>query len=854
MSTSNPPIDPSSWGEEPFSFVSRSLPLGQVRVHRVRGREEMSRPYVFDLTVSSPLEGPLAGRESDALLGQSVALVMRVGGPARSVHGVVTSVRTDGLRRTHGAQLRVRVEPRFALLGREHASRIFQDATVPDVVRSVLTSFGIPTEWRLTRDYPARPFITQYRESTRAFVERLLAEAGISYAFAHPLALLRLLDGGGVDGLDGAAGTVADALLDREVMVFSDAMASSLPMDAAGVVLQFTDRTGVSTAGASEVTAFALRRALRTNRVHFRDYDPDRPQLALASSAPMLPSSPLEAVGELIGEVEAATGIDLPNVHPQPTLEDYQHGGDYLFPEWMDVQAEAGTRLRARRRRAEVGEGGSRCSALSPGLRFALEGYPILEQNQEYTVIAVRHRGAVGRGEELYSNVFECVPASHHYPPARPAPRCVQSSHTAVVVGPPGEEIHVDEWGRIKVRFHWDRRGTSETTCWLRTMQGWSGEGWGTQFIPRVGMEVVVAFEGGDPDCPIVIGCVNNRTHPPAFSLPADKTRSGIRTKTYKGGGHNELSFQDATAKEQIYLHAQRDLDEVVENDHTLAVKANESIRIDGDRKDHVQKSAAYVVAGARSEIVEGDVTIGHRSSRVDAITKDLDQRIGGVRTTRVATRDDLEVQGVAEHRFAKDVTTRVSGNATLVVGQSDAPRSLSVHIEGVGAVSAADVLELIAEKGLTLRCGKTTLRVSAEGIELSGGSIRVAGKKGTLEVGDSGLKLLSGDGYAHFDDKILIKTANASVSMGDEVKLDGTRILLNAPDKANDDPPPLPEPLTEIVLVDKNGDPLPNQRFLIELEGGGERCGVTDKEGKAKLDLPTGGKIRFPELSNVAS
>lgn len=199
-------------------------------------------------------------------------------------------------------------------------------------------------------------------------------------------------------------------------------------------------------------------------------------------------------------------------------------------------------------------------------------------------------------------------------------------------------------------------------------------------------------------------------------------------------------------------------------------------------------------------------------------------------------------------------MTTRVEGNATLIVGQHDARRSLNVHVEGGGTVSTTDALELLAQGGLTLRCGKTTLRITEDGIELSGGSIRVASEKGGVEVDANGVKLLSGDGYAHLDDKIVLRTKRASLSMGDEVKLDGSRILLNAPDKAKDPPALAPEPPTEIILVDKQGNPLPNQRFLIELAGdAGERCGVTDKDGKARIDLASGGKIRFPDLSEVS-
>jgi type VI secretion system secreted protein VgrG len=163
----------------------------------------------------------------------------------------------------------------------------------------------------------------------------------------------------------------------------------------------------------------------------------------------------------------------------------------------------------------------------------------------------------------------------------------VQVSLTALVVGPPGEDIYVDAIGQIKVQFHWDRDGVYDdrSSCWIRTMHAWGGAGWGAQFIPRVGMEVVVVFEGGDTDKPMVLGCLYNGTHPPPFLLPGDKTRSGWRTQsTPGGGGSNELSFEDAASNEQIYVHAQRDLNEAVERNHTLLIRNDEFIRVLGSR------------------------------------------------------------------------------------------------------------------------------------------------------------------------------------------------------------------------------------------------------------------------------
>ncbi len=198
------------------------------------------------------------------------------------------------------------------------------------------------------------------------------------------------------------------------------------------------------------------------------------------------------------------------------------------------------------------------------------------------------------------------------------------------------------------------------------------------------------------------------------------------------------------------------------------------------------------------------------------------------------------------------DLTTRVTGNHTLIVGKHDARRSMTLRVEGTGTISTEDGLVIEAKGGLTIKCGTTSIRVGADGIELNGSMVRATGENGGLEVGKEGLKLKSEGVLAHFGEKLLVKSEKASLAMGSEVKVDGQKILLNSPEQASDSPPPEPVPPTEIELVDHNGKPLAGQRFAVELSDGSQRTGVTDKNGKAKMDLPTGGRIRFPQLSEV--
>jgi phage baseplate assembly protein gpV len=433
------------------------------------------------------------------------------------------------------------------------------------------------------------------------------------------------------------------------------------------------------------------------------------------------------------------------------------------------------------------------------------------------------------------------------YVPPRPPRRCVQTTLTATVVGPSGVEIHVDTMGQIKVQFPWDREGTFDdgSSCWIRTMQPWGGAGWGVQFLPRVGMEVIVSFLDGDPDKPIVLGSVYNATHPSPFLLPGDKTRSGWKTQSSPGGGgNNELSFQDAAGKEQIYLHAQRNLDELVEKNHTLRVMSDKFLRILGNRIDRIEQNL--------DEIVKGDHTSRVEGNRIDVVTGNRDDRVSGTLVTRVEQKERRQVRGTADLEYADDITTRVKGSMTTLVGTQDKKRSWVTHAEGKAKLSSLDSTEVSSEGELVLRVGKSSIRIKDGQIEISSPSISATGGGGSLSASDDGLKLSSkADAQLIVKGKLVLKTDGASLSMQQQVKVDGSQILLNSPDQATDPPPKDPDPPTTVMLKDQDGTALVQQRFLIKLDDGSDLTGMTDQEGSAVLDLARGGTITFPDANS---
>ena len=898
----------------PYRLAVFAFPPGHFQVHAFRAREALSKPYAFDIIVTSKT---LVGEDLERLaVGQRAAFVMTLDGVTRLVPGVIASVRSEGVRPGHeAAQFCMRLVPSLWRLGRRKDSRIFQSMRVDEVVERVLSAAGVPTRWQLAKNYPARPYCTQYDETDLAFVERLLAEAGIFYFFTTPAsglegllqAVLGAESGAAGDALAFAESALASVGFPEEILVLTDDPACYAPVAMGGVLgaleslaqavgvpagvsvgpvsfslpsptLHYLAEHGFAVGRSDKVTSFAPERSVCSNAAEFRDFDPARPASPLVARdagrrASGVAGLALGAVEGAAAEASAHLGLDfddgpslsgslgaaamgaLAGLLDRRELETYEHHGRLLFPDWNDTEEEPRRMRRLARRRAVVAVGKSLCHNLAPGHRFHLADHAVAPFNRHYVVTAVRHAGQVASEAELYENTFECVPADVAYPPKRKRRKTTLSALTATVAGSSGEEICVDAAGRIKVLFHWDRRGDSgeNASCWVRHVEPWGGAGWGHQFVPRIGMEVLVVFEGGDPDKPIVSGCLHNGTHPPAFPLPEQKTRSGLRTQsTPNAQGFNELSFEDQAGREQIYLHAQRDLDERVLRNHTLDIGQDELIKVSGLRRDEVAAEVVEIVGSDKDVKIGRDQTTDIEGSLLETVNRNADYRVHGWRQVRVDDGDRLEVQGAAEQRFRDDLLTRVEGHHTVVVGRHEAKRSFTLRVEGTTTLSSADGLVFDCPGGITFSCGKSALRIGGDGIELSGDMVRTAGKSGGLEAGPDGVKLRSDGAYAHLGAKIRIQTDTSCLSMGGEVQLDSPKILLNSPDRATDEPAPPPDDPTEIVLVDDKGRPLTGRRFVVELADGTQRIGVTDEDGQCKLDLAEGGTIRFPGLEDL--
>lgn len=568
-----------------FTLSVGASPIADFEVVHVRGREAVQRGYRFDVRFLTRTDH--AGF-ANASIGARACLGLRSSESSRFVHGVVSRVRALGVT-SFGRDVlplfEARIVPRVAFFSLRKTSRIFQDKTVPEIVTELVGAIGAKIESTLLRDYAKRDYCLQYQETDHDFVRRLLAEEGIFTFFQHPSSeSASASDSGG------------------EVLVLADAPPHYPAVDGERQVA-FRDRGAL--AGDESVTRFVVEQSLRGGGVLVRGFDYEKPKFVPVAEAHC---APMKGAAKRVAD-EAA-------------LRTYDH--DRIL-EWRTAPRRAADlRLDELRVGATRARGESSARRLFAGAQFTLAEHPAAELNTAWAITEVTHEGEQPLpgvdAPTTYRNEFLCVDATVAARPRRPERRLQQVTETALVVGPPGEEIHTDALGRIKIQFHWDLEGRHDdkSSCWVRVMQPWAAATWGSQFVPRVGMEVVVTFDGGDTDRPLVLGSVYNGVTPTPFALPKQKTRSGLRTRSTPGGtGFNELSFEDAAGAEQVYLHAERDFDEVVQRDHTRTVHGKEAVTVKESRITEIAEDNVRIVRGSEVVLVEKNFVLNIAGSKL---------------------------------------------------------------------------------------------------------------------------------------------------------------------------------------------------------------------------------------------
>ena len=816
-----------------FHLTVGAVPPGDLVVSAVTGREAMNELHSFDVSFHAEMEWD---ELAPLVMLQPAILAMHFrDAPPREVRGIAAALELCGPKGEGRLPYRLRLVPRMWLLRRRRGSRIFQDMTVVEVIDAVLDGSHVPRQWSLACRPPRRAYCVQYEETDYAFIRRLCAEEGFYFYFDHgppgetvvfgdsPAGTLTIGadarsdmlpgDAGGiVAGAEAVAGAIGGDLGIPAPPLPSNPPPAELPPAPA---VPYVQRGWAQHGAVEAVHTFALRHTIRANAAELRDYEFRTPLLKLVGHA----------------TTHTPTGWPVPAGITEPELQAYDHRGDY--EEQDAANAIAASHLEQHRAKSVRGRGESSCRHFAPGRRFRLEDHPDDLLDREYVITSVRHEGresggashpAGQKGEAvLYGNRFRCVPAEVAFRPPRPAPRLHQVLETAMVTGPEGSEIHVDQFGRIKVQFHWDRQGKHDehTSCWLRVSQQWAGAAYGAQFIPRVGTEVLVGFVGGDPDRPLVVGSVYNTTHPVPFALPAEKTRSGWRTRSsLGGGGFNELSFEDAAGGEQIFLRAERNLVEDVQQDHTTTVKRNQTTSVLVDRMDTVGVTRREVVGGLYDLLVGGDA-----KSVVDGTA------------TRTVHRDAHDV-------VERDASLSVGGSQSIVVGTNPDTDRAMLFVTGSYDVGADHRIAIKAQKSIAFECGDSSIEITPDGVKIAAKSIEILATNVVKLQSKGDGPALKLDEHAELASKKFTVLAEKATLLMDDKQLSARAPVLDlsvTPDslvQKKDDPDNPKTKKVSLKLTDPGFRPYPGKQFHL-MVGDDRFEGTTDGEGVAHASVP---------------
>lgn len=669
--------------------MSLNTPLGddKLLVVAVRGMEGISQLFRFELELITE-ESSVA---FDRLLGQKVTMEWRLEDEPRYINGIVSRF-AQCERSMNFTRYRMEIVPRLWLLTRKARSRIFQHITVPDILKEVFE--GLDVSYELVGSFKERDYCAQYRETDFQFVSRLMEEEGIFYFFTH------------------------DAGSHKLVVANSPQSHPDLSPDTV-----IYDELSGGTREEDRIWQWEKTQDLRSGKYTLWDHCFELPGKNLEATKTTLESVQLGRTAHKLNVANDALELyDYPGGYAQRFDGVDKTGGDRAEDVqgiFEDNQRTVDLRMQAETAPALTINGAGGCRNFTAGHKFTLDRH--FSDGGKYVLTSVEHRSTqpIGTGRDqvesfTYENSFSCIPFGVPFRPQRVTPLpVVRGTQTAVVVGPAGEEIFTDKYGRVKVQFHWDREGKKDvdSSCWVRVATLWAGKQWGVVHIPRIGQEVVVDFLEGDPDRPIIVGSVYNAEQMPPYTLPDNKTQSGIKSRSSKQGGpdnFNEIRLEDKKGEEQIFVHAEKDLLTEVEHDETRTVGHDRTTTIknhetkevtEGNETTTIKKGdrTVEVTEGKQTHTIKGDTTLvvkqGNHSTTIDTGNQTNQVKLGNqentidtgnkstnIKTGNMTTKIDL---GKSEEEAMQSIELKVGQSSIKIDQKGVTIKGMMIKVEG---------------------------------------------------------------------------------------------------------------------------------------------------------------------------
>ena len=786
-----------------FTQESRLLelttPIGKDKllIRSIDGMESISQLFSFRVECFAANEEVI---DFSKLIGQSICVRVLLdavdpNAPKRFFHGVVQTV-TRGARNDFNTSYSLQAVPFFWLLTRTTQSRIFQQKSVPDILKTVLA--GIPVAFELQGTYQPRDYCAQYRESDFDFASRLMEEEGIFYFFKHEET--------------------------NHIMVIADTPTAHKELPHSPTLYYDPDIGGVE----DVVTVYCWEKSqtLRSGKTTLWDHSFELPHKSL--EAQDLIADTLQVGGVThklkVGNNDQMELYDYPGGFAQ-RFDGVTTGGGDQASELQKIFEDNKRTAKIRMQQEAVNSlnitGYTSYLGITPGFKFALARH--YEDNDSYVLtrshFAIPQMGGYAGDEALDTPgpeiVFNCIPFVLPFRPQRVAAKpVVYGTQTAVVVGPPGEEIYTDKYGRIKVQFLWDRAGKydASSSCWCRCAYPSAGKNFGFLSIPRIGQEVIVAFEEGDPDQPVVVGSVYNADQMPPHELPANKTQSGVKSRSTPGAGTqnlNEIRFEDKIGAEHIFIHGEKDLH--------VRCKASYFSSIGGDFNEEVGGDARTKIAGRKSVKVTGDiVSLSEANQTVHAA--------GDMITKAHATWGGI-------------------GQDTILVARA------ALELKGVGSVrmeSGGDLL--IQGKDVTIKGDGGFIRIDASGVTIVGTMVRInsgggAGSASAVAAPTLVVPVAPAAALKPGETKATVNPADSGAAAGENTHDENAE---ENKDKAH---------WIEVQLKDESGAPVIGESCEITLPDGKKATSSTNKLGLIRVDKIDAGNctVRWLELDQDA-